>query len=70
MSSLFIGLLRLITVGRRAAQLLLFYESSYFRFAKDNIRRVAVAIVCRCKHILESKLPRENVVDQMDSVRL
>lgn len=70
MSGLFIDLMHLITIGRRAAQLLLFDESTNFRLAEDNIRRGAIAIRCRCKHILETKLPWENVIDHVDSLGL
>jgi hypothetical protein len=69
MSSLFIGLVHLITVWRRAAQLLLLYEPRYFRFAKDDILRVAIAVGGRCKHILEAELPWENVVYHVDCLR-
>lgn len=68
-SSLCIGLMHLLTVGSEATPLLLLYSPTYFRFAKDNIRRVAIAIG-RCKRILETKLAWENVIDHVDSLRL
>lgn len=69
MSGLFIVLAYLITVRRRVAKVLLLCELRYLRFAKDKVLRIAIAISCRCEHILEAKLPWENVICHVDSLR-